>query len=741
MSTSTGERLYNLLPAVYGIRDADEGYPLRALLGAIEDQVLDIEEDIENLLENWFIETCADWVVPYIGDLLAARPLLAIGPGTVSHRSYVANTIAYRRRKGTAAILEQLARDVSAWPARVVEFFQLLATTQYLNHLRPENLRTPDLRDTKRLELLGGPFETIAHTLDARSIAARRGRYNIPNIGLFLWRLQSYPIEPSTTTPEGRPGRGTARGIDNPADGRYTFNPLGLDAPLFNRPRTEKDISHLAEEINVPAPLRHRPLYDELESLRRANVAQQQPPSPVYFGDHPVLEIYLEADADPVPPEQIIIGELSSWRRPPSSKTYEGPNGDVQLPIRVALDPALGRITLAPGETTPAEVLVSYSYGFSADLGGGPYERRESVEAVMPKVVDYWEVSVTKEEDPGPLTFVTLAEAVDEWNAQPQGTDGVIAIRDSRTYDEAVVPTIVIPSASQLLIVAAGASGESASYRSRPHLLGDLSVRAEEGAKPNGSALILNGLLIEGQLKVEGGNLERLHLAHCTLVPAEDGLVVSAPGQNLKRNANLRIQIERTVCGPISLAATVPELTIVDSIVDAGTAAALSAPGTTADIQKSTVFGETNVRRLEAGNSIFTDLITVAQRQAGCVRFCYLPDERPGADPDAEPVRSRTPRRYACQPDLALIVGEASAAAAAHIRLRMAPAFTSIRYGDAAYAQLSLTCPIEIRTGAEDGSEMGVFSHLRQPQRESNLLASLDEYVRFGQEVGLFYVT
>ena len=36
---------------------------------------------------------------------------------------------------------------------------------------------------------------------------------------------------------------------------------------------------------------------------------------------------------------------------------------------------------------------------------------------------------------------------------------------------------------------------------------------------------------------------------------------------------------------------------------------------------------------------------------------------------------------------------------------------------------------------------MGVFSHLRQPQRESNLLASLDEYVRFGQEVGLFYVT
>lgn len=737
MSTSTEDRLYKLLPAVYGLRDADEGYPLRALLAAIEEQVLDIEEDIDNLLENWFIETCAEWVVPYIGDLLAARPLLPIGPGTVSQRSYVANTIAYRRRKGTAAVLEQLARDVSAWPARVVEFFQLLATTQYLNHLRPQNLRTPDLRDGKRLELLGGPFETIAHTLDVRSIAARRGRYNIPNIGLFLWRLQSYPIEPSSATPEGRPGRGTARGIGDPADGRYTFNPLGLDAPLFNRPQTEKEISHLAEEINVPAPLRHRPLYDELEALRRANVDLEQPPSPAYFGDHAVLEVYLEADADPVAPEEVLICDLSSWRRPPSAKTYKGSDGDVQLPIRVAVDPVLGRFTLAEGQTPP-EVLVSYSYGFSADLGGGPYDRRESVEAVTPKIAA-WKVSVTKEEDPGPRTFATLTEAVDEWNKQLQPTDGIIAIRDSRTYDEDVLPTIVIPSGSRLLIVAAGASGQSGSYRSRPHLLNNISVRAEEGAEPNGSALNLNGLLIEGQLEVEGGNLERLHVAHCTLVPANGGLVVSAPDQDLRRNANLRIQIERTICGPMSLAATVPELSIVDSIVSAGADEALSAPGTTADIQKSTVFGETHVRRLDAGNSIFTDLITVAQRQAGCVRFCYLPDERAGEAAGDGPVRSRTPRRYACQPDLALADGEDSAAE--HIRLRMAPAFGSTDYGDADCAQLSLTCPIEVRTGAEDGSEMGVFSHLRQPQREGNLLASMDEYVRFGQEIGLFYVT
>ncbi len=44
-------------------------------------------------------------------------------------------------------MLEQLARDVTGWPARVVEFFERLATTQYLNHLRPQALARADLRD------------------------------------------------------------------------------------------------------------------------------------------------------------------------------------------------------------------------------------------------------------------------------------------------------------------------------------------------------------------------------------------------------------------------------------------------------------------------------------------------------------------------------------------------------------------------------------------------------------------
>ena len=109
--------------------------------------------------------------------------------------------------------------------------------------------------------------------------------------------------------------------------------------------------------------------------------------------------------------------------------------------------------------------------------------------------------------------------------------------------------------------------------------------------------------------------------------------------------------------------------------------------------------------------------VHVDQRQAGCVRFSFVP------------AGSRTPRRHRCQP--------ADPADA----LRVRPQFTSLRYGDPGYGQLSVRCAAEIRTGADDESEMGAFHDLYQPQRETNLRVRLDEYLRFGLEAGIFYAS
>ena len=172
------DKLYNLLPAIHRIRDAEQGEPLRQLLTLVTEQVGILEEDLEQLYDNQFIETCAPWVLPYIGDLIGYRPLHPTGLDQVTPRAEVAHTIGYRRRKGTACVLEQLARDVTGivrdgnrWNARAVEFFQLLATTQFMNHVRLTNYYAPDLREWEPLERLGSAFETSAHTVDVRHVS------------------------------------------------------------------------------------------------------------------------------------------------------------------------------------------------------------------------------------------------------------------------------------------------------------------------------------------------------------------------------------------------------------------------------------------------------------------------------------------------------------------------------------------------------------------------------------------
>src|ERR1700733_12363247 len=164
MSSQHADRLYELLPAVHRLRDADRGYPLRALLQVISEQVSIVEADIAQLYENWFIETCQDWVVPYIGSLIGYTPVedaAQLGGGTTPRdqrresilisRSEVANTIRYRRRKGTLLILEDLAMSVAGWPAQAVEFYRRLGVTQNINYLHLDRGRTADLRDGRDL--------------------------------------------------------------------------------------------------------------------------------------------------------------------------------------------------------------------------------------------------------------------------------------------------------------------------------------------------------------------------------------------------------------------------------------------------------------------------------------------------------------------------------------------------------------------------------------------------------------
>src|SRR5688572_23954740 len=183
------EKLYRLLHAVYRVRDVAHDDPLRALIGAFARELEALEENLEQLYDDQFVETCAEWVAPYIGELIGYRSLHGASPAVASPRAEVANTIAYRRRKGTALMLEALAHDVTAWPARAVEFFEQLATTQYMKHPRLHAPATANLRDLRALLAVDGAFNRLAHTPEVRRPETRAGRYNLANVGIFLWRL------------------------------------------------------------------------------------------------------------------------------------------------------------------------------------------------------------------------------------------------------------------------------------------------------------------------------------------------------------------------------------------------------------------------------------------------------------------------------------------------------------------------------------------------------------------------
>ena len=433
MTLSPHDRLYKLLPAIYQIRDAVEGEPLRALLALIEQELLTIEGDVTDLYDNWFIETCAEWAVPYIGDLLDVEKLYTDDNshvyGQQERRAYVANTLAYRRRKGTTAMLEQLTQDVTGWRARAVEFARLVGTTQNLNHIR-SNSTTFNLRTNNSLQQIGTPFEQqAAYTAEIRPIR-RGGRYSVVNIGLFVWRLYSYPIEHSKARAVLGPG--------SEITGQYyTFNPLGNDAPLFNQPQTETDIITLAQEINVPGILRREVLANELKQRRQLRLQGKSLEGLHYFDREPVLQLFVNGQPNPIPPEEILIYSLGEeeessktvWRIPPDEPDRS--NDDTLLPTQVvAVDPELGRIAFLH-QPWPTRVEVSYSYGFSDDLGGGSYSRnepdsdritlstqnQETENSISPLI---WEVKQATSADSNPL-----ATAIQTWNQTVEAWQGL----------------------------------------------------------------------------------------------------------------------------------------------------------------------------------------------------------------------------------------------------------------------------------------------------------------------------
>jgi hypothetical protein len=755
------------------VKDVATGdQPLRSVLSAISEQVDLVEDNIGQLYDNWFIETCQEWVVPYIGDLIGYEVLHESGEPTGSTssearaldrilipRQDVGNTVHARRRKGTLGVLPELARDVAGWPAIAVEFGMLASATQAVNDLWMARGRTVDLHSQSSLEDLAGPRDAFSRVAEVRGNASPSAFGSLPTsgVGLFVPRYRSYSISYCT-----------AGWIRNAGDHCFTFSPVGEDVALFARAKPG------------PTP-------DSQEAILPVALSRDDVSSPVHYGIGKSLTIWISEEGEKttprlVPIEAIVPANLTHWRHTPELGT-------------VAVDPLRGRISFPPAEI-PRRVFVAYHYGFSFEIGAGEYPRAFKAAPNVPllAVVDENVVTFSGTPIPGIDVAITIDGSVTaSYTSTDSDTAASVAIAVAKAIDALGVPgTAAVAQASTTLaegwiVTVGGASTVSVAFPSRTYRVSSggaethrhlsaalarwksdaparatieiedsevydeddldielslgqyLEIRATSGARPvirmvdtraggpdlvditgaQTATLALDGLLIAGGLRVVG-RLGELIVRRSTLVP----------GWTVSRRTNRRtvepsiaireslgeLRIEKSIVGPISVEReeTAPrplQMTISDSIVDADhRGEALCSPDAKAANVELRVIRATVLGRIRAHSIVRAEnaIFDGEVTVTDCQHGCFRFCY--------VPPKSKTPSQYECQPSTPDV----------------APAFISRRFGDAGYARQQDDAPPQILEGADDRSEMGAFHDLFLPQRKANLITRLAEYTPAG---------
>ena len=725
------EKIWELIPAFYRDEDgrADRPGVLRALTHIIAQKAAVLRRSSDRLWEDPYIESCDNWAVPYIGDLVDTRMVSALD--LRGRRVDVAKTIYYRRRKGTLRVLEELISDIAGWEGKVTEEFRRLARSRHALDRKPaghEGLftRTPeagyaDLRKVRGAELAQGPFDEYFHSADPRRHrGGLNGRFAIPKIAFWLYRIPALPV--TGVMPLSGPDAQT-----------YTIDPSGRDIHLFaRRSREEKfdwDQWQSLKEWQTPAPipcrllgdarflvteavvlslvagglsaaaaddlrkLRNIPLdtearlYDALGTLSQAAVLQANPAftgllrqaliqdcgksalltSFIPPGSQNPKSIRLTLAGAEVASDRIVAGSLATW-------TSSAINKDL------VIDPERGRLLFVAGAPN-GQVLVDYYYGFAGPIGAGTYDREASLLApTVAPIAGGGHIAAAAVALGGPAA-------------------GVTEITDSMTYG----PVDDLPGIVNCVLQAGSAR--------RPYLRLTQNLALTSAANVQAS-LTIDGPWIgsaSAATLVIAGTFASVTIRHATLDPggpdAQDKalapLVLEIDG------AVEQLVIDHAIVGPIRLGAKgiVKSLTIQDSIVQAvdATVTAIDLPATNATILRTTVFGAVALDRLYASEALITALATVTDTQDGCFRFSAA---APG---------SRVPHAYESNflPD------------ADHY-------FTSRHFGAYGYAQLSESAPPALATGAENGSEIGAFSSLLNPILLASLQAKVEEFLPFG---------
>lgn len=783
---ATRDRLFNLLPAHIRSSDAENGSPLLALLEVLAAGSLEIDDEITRLYDSAFVETAPEASLPDLAALVATEALRPLPPGSgISIRAFIANTIRYRRGKGTPRVLEALAGDVTGYGAVVVEYFQRLARIQDLLDVRAERPGTANLVPGESAALAGSGFDILSRLVDLRSIARARGRHHVPNVGVHLVRL----VCPPFAAPEGDTlGAAALAGVPAARPwpttlgaaraGYFQLAPIaGAIRRLCNPDRRSQDEKPRADISDLADTLRRLPLHLEASERRRA-LAEGRPPrlaeAPWFDGPASLpFAIFMrpkdKTDFRRIPPEELLICNLDSdpgSGRPDATLNHQwftsaaaaAVKHNKAMPIACGFDPRTGRLIAAksanPGSDV-AEVRVAYATGLGRAIGAGAQDRAapdlpfDIVDTAgvrnFVRIVDAAAPAGGAATDPK-RTVPTLAAALADWDANGAGMRGLVILGRCDIDTPGAPLDVKVHRGSELHLIA-GIWHDAVPVPGLPFdperlgfvirkgrrftVDGVLAV-ADSGspaAQEARGTLTLDGLEVTGGVTIASKAASLIHLRHCTVRNPGAGAIKS-----LSALGGLELRIDQSVVGSVQLggANALGRLVVRESILSAdGAASAVATPRMDAELSQTTLLGSCTVKSLEASDVIFDAACTVARRQTGCVRYSYVA------------AGSTVPRRFRCQPDLALTAAaerkgsELTTAERDRVALGAAPVFLDRSLDEPGLALLHSACGDGIRLGGENEGEMGAFAFNAEGLRYANLASLFDDYLPFGLEAAI----
>lgn len=714
---STPDPIYGLVPAIYRLRDQELGGPLQELLSVIQDELQSLESDIGQLYDDMFIETCRGPLIDYFADLVAVHlPPLSASQGDpnsqaadwISRRHQVIDAIAARAAKGTLGALERVAADATGWPVRAVEQAGHVASTQSLRRPNPWRGGLFDVRE-------GAPLSrgTSAWPISSALPDVRRGDSALTKpvgphpttVTITVWRQDVTHIH-----------RAPAACFDD--DNHYKFDALGHDRALAVAPTPRRPGAPPAGDLDLPIAITRARLRRDLAD---------------YYGTDRSICIY--RGRTPVPQEAIVVMDLSDWMADPDYG-------------QVALDPETGRIAFPEAEEPEEGVWVRYHYLDVGPVGADGTGDVTTDTADQPQIIEVAVESKNKNVRGSVVSAINDFLAAARKSGPPHG---IIKILDSSVYEEDF--DIRIGAGMQLDIVAA--AGQHPVLRSmeeqqnRPKRIRVEGYSLKDQAVP--ARLGLNGITIAEHALELRGEFAAVSINHCTIVPQREdphqrhvAIAITAMPCPITINSSIvgEIRINTVELGfdPIALS-------ISDSIVDAGPSAGRAVGGieerpgyASLNLDKCTVLGEINVFQACARDSIITGRFFSRRRQAGEIRFCYLP------------LTSHVPRRIGCQPDGVLAAvdddlkaGFVDAGTAQKLLIsepaRVLPRFDSVDFGTPGYCRLALDAAAEISHGAEDDGELGAFHDLWLSRRIDDMTTRLAEFTPIGVDLDIVFAT